>query len=248
MLLYLSTNSRPDISTSVALLSQRVNNPRDIDLNEVKRVIRYLLGTINLKLRMSSSEEAESIRIFSDADWAESKSDRKSHSGLFFEMNGGAIAWNCRKQEIVSLSSAEAEYVALSETCKETIWISRVADHFDVKFPKPVTIFTDSQSAIAMVNNHRFSHRTKHIDTKYHFVKDMVEKGIVILKYHPSTTNIADMMTKPLGGNKIRELRELAGLEDHHRSENGAAGCNNCSIEEECCDTQLNQSCRTDAA
>jgi hypothetical protein len=74
-------------------------------------------------------------------------------------------------------------------------------------------MYTDSQSAIAMIDNKRFSNRTKHIDTKYHFIKDLKEKRMIMLEYHPAATNIADMLTKPLGGNKIRQLRELAGLE-----------------------------------
>lgn len=217
MLLFLATNTRPDISASVAILSQRVQNPRDVDLNEAKRVVRYLIGTQYLKLRLSTNEGTGEIFAYSDSDWAEDK-DRKSISGMFCIVNGGAVMWSCRKQTTVALSSAEAEYVALSETCKEMIWIRRVATAFDIKSLAPVTIFTDSQSAMAMVENDKFSHRTKHIDTRYHFVKDMVNNGTFKLKYQPTETNIADMLTKPLGGNKIQQLREMGGL--HHESSN----------------------------
>lgn len=212
MLLYLSTNTRPDIAASVTILSKRVANPRNSDLNELKRVVRYLKGTQQAKLRLSASEIPEVMFAYSDADWAEDPLDRKSHTGLYCSVNGGAIMWSCKKQQIVALSSAEAEYVALSETCKEVIWISRVARAFGIEPPEPINIYTDSQSAMAMIDNQGFSHRTKHVDTKFHFVKDMIKKGIVRLKYHPTATNIADMMTKPLGGNKMKQLRELAGV------------------------------------
>lgn len=215
MLLYLSTNSRPDIASSVAILSQRVSKPRDVDLNEVKRVIRYLKGTRNLRLCLSDPEKEQELFAYSDADWGENKVDRKSHSGYFCSMNGGAISWTCRKQSIVALSSAEAEYVALTETCKELMWIRRVAKDFGENPPKTINIFTDSQSAMAMINNRKFSNRTKHIDTKFHFVQDQVANGEMKLTYHPTETNIADMMTKPLGSVKIKMLRSLGGLEDY---------------------------------
>jgi hypothetical protein len=212
MLLFLATNSRPDIAASISILSQRVTKPRDCDLNEVKRVIRYLKATKDEKLHLSVSNPKEKMFAYSDADWAEDRDGRKSHSGLFCSVNEGAIMWSCRKQDIVALSSAEAEFVALTDTCKEVVWINRLAKDFGIEIKEPITVYTDSQSAMAMVNNQKFSHRTKHIDTKYYFVKDMVEKGIVRLVYQPTETNIADLMTKPLGGTKVEQLRRLAGL------------------------------------
>lgn len=212
MLLYLSTNSRPDIAASVAILSQKVKNPRDTDMNEVKRVIRYLKGTRDAELSLSSSDGDRKLLAYSDSDWAEDRVNRKSHSGFYCSLSGGTIAWSCRKQDIVSLSSAEAEYVALCETAKELMWIKRVAESLGVNVELPIEVRSDSQSAIAITENQKFSHRTKHIDTKYHFVREAVEKKLIELVYHPTATNIADMMTKPLGGNKIRELRELAQL------------------------------------
>jgi hypothetical protein len=121
--------------------------------------------------------------------------------------------WSCRKQDIVALSSAEAEYVALTDTCKELIWIRRVAKGFGVAIDGPMKVYTDSQSAMAMCTNQKFSHRTKHIDTKYYFIKDMVDKGQLNLEYHPTETNIADLMTKLLGSVKMEVLRRLAGMQ-----------------------------------
>jgi hypothetical protein len=132
---------------------------------------------------------------------------------MFCSVFGGATMWSCRKQDLVALSSAESEYIALTDTCKEMIWLRRVAKDFGVEVDGPIKIYTDSQSAMAMCTNQKFSHRTKHIDTRYYFIKDLVSKGIVKLEYHPTETNIADMMTKPLGNIKIEVLRRLAGLE-----------------------------------
>lgn len=212
MLLYLSTNSRPDIAASVSILSQRVTNPRDTDLTEVRRVIKYLKGTKDFDLKLSSNHCNDELFAYSDADWAENREDRKSNSGYFISVNGGAIAWSCRKQNIVALSSTEAEYVALSETCKEVAWIRRIAKDVNINVPDTIIIYTDSQSSISMITNKKFSNRTKHIDTKFRFVQDQVNNGDIFLKYHPTETNIADMMTKPLGSTKMKILRQLGRL------------------------------------
>ena len=212
MLLYITTHSRPDIASSVSILSQKVSNPRDVDLLEAKRVVKYLKGTRNLSLSMSGQIPGEKMFAVSDSDWAEDQTDRKSHSGFFCSVNGGAISWYCRKQQLVSTSSCEAEYIALSEASKEIVWIKRLAHELSIDTPKTITLFTDSQSAISMISNHKFSNRTKHIDTKYHHIRDMTEKKEIKLEYIRTDENIADMLTKPLGGVKLEKLRELGGL------------------------------------
>ena len=212
MLLYISTNSRPDIAASVAILSQKVCSPRSVDMNEVKRIIRYLIHTKNHTLKLSTSDGKEELITYSDANWGEDKNDGKSNGGYFVSYNGGTIAWCSRKQEIVAMSTAEAEYVAITEAVKEAIWIKNVLTQFRRRIETPLKIFTDNQSAISIVSNQRFNNRTKHIDLKYHFVRDYANKGIIELQYVPSEFNIADMMTKPLGGSKIQQLRELGNL------------------------------------
>lgn len=212
MLLYLATHSRPDISASVSILSQRIEKPRSTDMNEVKRLCRYLKGTKTLKLMLSNALCEQSLHSFSDANWAEDKATRKSNSGYFCSINGGAISWCCRKQDLVTLSSTEAEYVALTETCKETMWLKRLMQFFNISNDSKVVIFTDSQSCLKMIKNDKFSNRTKHIDTKYHFTKNLVSKGEIVLQYVETENNVADMFTKPLGSVKLKFLRERAGL------------------------------------
>ena len=212
MLLYLTTHSRPDISASVAILSQRIANPRQVDMNEVKRVIKYLKETSNLKLSLSNVLGEQKLQAFSDANWAEDRLNRKSNSGFICKINGGTVSWCCRKQDIIALSSTEAEYIALSETCKEIIWLKRLVNIFDKALANDCTIFSDSQSCMKMTKNDKFSNRTKHIDTKFHFVKDLVSKNAVKIEYVATENNIADMFTKPLANTKLKFFRELAGL------------------------------------
>lgn len=182
MILYLVVNTRPDIAASISILSKRVEKPRAIDLCELKRVIRYLKGTRELKLQLNDPRnDSGKLIAFSDANWAEDRTDRKSTSGHYCSLNGGTISWFSRKQGIISLSSCEAEYVALTETCKEITWIKEVLKSFDITITEPVTVYTDSQSCMAIIKNKKQGNRTKHIDIKYHYVKDQVESNKVKL-------------------------------------------------------------------
>jgi transposase InsO family protein len=144
MLLYLSTQTRPDIAASVAILSKRVQDPRDNDLVEVRRVIRYLKGSRNLKLKLNDCHDIENVFAFSDANWAEDPTDRKSNTGYLVSANGGAASWCCRKQDCIAQSSCESEYVALNETCKEIVYLIGVCNGLDLK----INDYQDRQSKL----------------------------------------------------------------------------------------------------
>jgi transposase InsO family protein len=211
MLLYVSTNTRPDISASVSILSQKLIEPRRGDLGEVKRIIRYLKATKDMQLRLRSSGNQE-LMGYSDANWAEDRHDRKSNSGYIFKLFGGIISWACRKQSCIALSSTEAEYIALSEACQEFIWLKKLCGEFDINVSLGTKIYVDNQSAAKMSENQKFSNRTKHVDTKYHFIKDLVGSDIIQLEYVCSEDNVADLLTKPLGPTRINYLRNLIQL------------------------------------
>lgn len=211
-LLYVSTNTRPDIAASVCILSQKVSNPSEVDLNELKRLIKYIKSTKNLKLRLSNKRRPSQLSIFSDANFAEDSKDRKSNTGYISSVNGGTISWCCRKQDIVTLSAMEAEYVALSETCKEIIWLRELIKSFKSYTAYKYQVNTDSQSCISHIKNQKFSNRTKHIDTKFHFIKDLYNEKRIDLQYVSTNDNTADLLTKPLGPQRIKTLRKLAGL------------------------------------
>lgn len=212
MLLYLSTNSRPDIATSISILSQSVEGPFDNDLNELRRVIRYLNGTKTLKLKLSDRNKDQGVFGYSDANWAEDTKDRKSNSGYCIFVNGGLVSWCCKKQGLVALSSAESEYIALTETSKELTWMKNIVKALDITYNEPTIVYTDSQSCISLIKNQRFSNRSKHFDTRYHYIKDEVEQGRIVLKYCPTANNTADIMTKPLDTVKTSFHRDGLGM------------------------------------
>lgn len=212
MLMYVSVHSRPDISASVSILSQKVSKPNKTDMNEVKRIIKYLASTKELSLRLSDKNSDSDILFYSDANWAEDRTDRKSNSGYMGFVYGGTISWACHKQACVALSSTEAKYVALTAAIEELMWLKEISKDFQISIQYPIKIQADNQSAIKMISNQKFSNSTKHIDTKFHFIKDISNQGLINIQYCPSELNIADMLTKALGGTKLKDLRSRGGL------------------------------------
>ena len=166
-----------------------------------------------MSLKLSDKKKIGKLEAYSDASWAEDSLDRRSISGFLCGLNGGIVSWSSRKQDIVSLSSMEAEYIALSESCKELKWIKMLTNSFFEFFvPDKITLLTDSQSSMKLITNQKFSNRSKHIDTKYHYVKQLVDSGEIELRYCSTDENIADMMTKPLGYIKLKKFTEDCGL------------------------------------
>ncbi|XP_046145531.1 secreted RxLR effector protein 161-like [Osmia bicornis bicornis] len=211
-LLYLTVNTRPDIAESVGILSQHNKQPTTADWTEAKRVARYLKGTMSHELKLGQRNAKKELIGFADADWAQDTIDRKSHSGYLFQFCGASLSWGCRKQTNVTLSSTEAEYVALAEATQEGLWIHRLLKDFAEETQEKIIIYEDNQSCLNLVYNNKFSNRTKHIDTKFHFMKDLKEQGIVDYRYCPTDQMPADMLTKPLGRVKLKYMSEKCGL------------------------------------
>lgn len=216
-LLYVTVNTRPDVSASVAILSRRVSAPTEADWVELKRVVRYLVTTSDYALKLTSNrEEALKLVGYSDADWSGDTEDRKSNTGYLFQLGQATIGWVSRKQTCVSLSTMEAEYIALSEACREVLWLRKLLEDFEEKPKGPTTLLEDNISCIDFVAIDRSSRRSKHIDTRLHFAKDLSEKGIVAVEYCPSGSMIADILTKPLGCLKQKQFSEMLGLTESH--------------------------------
>lgn len=210
-LLYITVNTRPDIAASVNVLSQFNTKPSTSDWNELKRVIRYLKGTKSKRLKLNSDSKMDQLLGYADANWAENPSDRKSNSGYVFMLFGGPISWCCRKQTCVSLSSTEAEYVALAEACQEAVCLIRLLKDFQHNNQLPITMYEDNQSCLKILETRRFSNRTKHIDVKHHYVNALYEDGTIKFVYCPTEHMLADMMTKPLKEIRLRTLTEKCG-------------------------------------
>lgn len=175
-------------------------------------MLKYLKGTISIVLSLGKADNQDQLVGFADANWADNKSDRKSNSGFIFQLFGGTISWSCKRQTCVALSSTEAEFVALSESCKEAEWLRRILIDFGHICCEATIIYEDNQSCLKMIEEEKFSNRSKHIDVKYYFVKDYVDKQLVRCVYCPTEVMVADLLTKPLPGHRMKTLRKMSGL------------------------------------
>lgn len=213
-LLYVAVNTRPDIAAGVSILAQKVAAPCQEDWTQLKQVAKYLKSTAKMKLKLSDIQmtENQSLHGYADANWAEDRRTRKSNSGYVFFLNGGVINWSCRKQTCVSLSSTEAEYIALSEACQEALWLRRLLKDMFQDVDNTTVMYEDNQSCLCWVSSGKFSNRSKHIDTKYHFVKDCAEKKLIECTYCPSESMIADLLTKPLPAKRHCLLRDMCKI------------------------------------
>ncbi|KAK8916713.1 hypothetical protein KSP39_PZI022778 [Platanthera zijinensis] len=203
------TNTRPDVEYAVSILSRFLSKPSAEHLTAAKRVLRYLKGTLHYGL-LYEEEASTDLTGFSDSDWGGDSEDRKSTSGYVFMLGSKAVTWSSRKQKSVALSTAEAEYVAVCSAACEAVWLNRLFKELLAKEEgKPIQIKCDNTAAIGIAKNPIFHNRTKHIELRYHFLKDLVEEKQVELSYCQSNKQLADIMTKPLPEQNFMEFRKL---------------------------------------
>ncbi|MCO5591925.1 hypothetical protein L7F22_045918 [Adiantum nelumboides] len=176
-----------------------------------QRVLQYLKGTQEVGLKYVGNNIA--IECFVDADWARDVATRKSTIGMVITMGGATVLWNSLRQSCVALSTAEAEYMALAHGVKESLWITSFMREAGLEMvTDKIPMWSDNQGAIAMAGQSGPSKQVKHVDIKFHFVKEQLEKGTIQLDYCPTTEMKADILTKPLLRERIVKLREALGI------------------------------------
>lgn len=212
-LMYAMLGTRPDISFAVTTVSKFSSNPGMAHWEAVKRIYRYLLGTKELWL--SYGGVAKELVGYADADGSMSE-DRRATSGYAFLVDGGAVSWSTKRQEIVSLSTTESEYIAATHASKEALWLRSLISQVFGPFPldTATTLFSDNQSAIALSKDHQYHARTKHIDVRFHFIRWVVEDGKIRLIYCPTNDMVADTLTKALPSPKVKHFAVELGLRD----------------------------------
>ncbi|KAF5475228.1 hypothetical protein F2P56_007058 [Juglans regia] len=190
------TLTRPDISYAVNNICQFMQNPRDTHLLAVKRIFRYLKGTLNIGLNFVQTSLI-TLCGFCDADWAGSRDDRCSTTGFAIYMGDNLLSWGAKKQATVSRSTSEAKYHALASTIAKLMWFMHLLKSISYLIHAP-TLYCDNISAINMAKNPVFHHRTKHIQIDIHFVREQVARGILFLQHISGPDQIVDIFTKPL--------------------------------------------------
>ncbi|XP_047139125.1 uncharacterized protein LOC124815029 [Hydra vulgaris] len=208
------TCTRPDLSYVITKLSQHLSKPNSGDWIMIKHVIRYIKHTLNYCLAFRKTDELK-LYAFCDADWASSLENRHSISGYCFSLctDGPVVSWKSKKQSSVALSTCEAEYMSISAACQETSYLAKLLrELLEVKI-EPVTLRNDNQGAIALAKNPIKHMKSKHIDIRYHFIREYHQQGRILLEYIQSNKNYADIFTKPAKKDSLQKFKDfLFGL------------------------------------
>ncbi|OWY92149.1 RxLR effector protein [Phytophthora megakarya] len=208
------TGSRPDIAFGIQCVSKYLNDPGIAHWNAAKRILRYVKGTIGHGLVIDGRSRLKGkLTAFVDSDYAKDVDTRRSVSGYVMQLGECAITYSCKSQRTVALSSTEAEYMSLAHGVKEIIFLRELLGELDVK-QDPTVVNVDNQSAIAMANNPVHHQRTKHIHSRYHFIRERIAMEDVVLEYVSTKDNIADLLTKAVTVDVLNALRGRLGVRD----------------------------------
>ncbi|MCH81846.1 copia-type polyprotein, partial [Trifolium medium] len=205
--------TRPDLAYSVCLVARYMDRPTEMHVAAIKRILRYLKGTLTDGI-MYKKETGERLELvgWSDSDYAGDLNDRKSTSGYVFMLSSGAISWSSKKQPIVTLSTTEAEYVAAASCACQCLWLRNVLKHLRKDQIGCTKIYCDNSSSIKLSKNPIMHGRCKHIDVRFHFLRDLAKEGTVELTHCKSQDQLADPMTKPLKLESFLKLKTGLGM------------------------------------
>lgn len=196
----------------VCLLARFMADPREEHMLIAKGVLRYLKGTLDFGLFYGRSS---SLRVvgYTDSDYPRDVNDRKNTSWYVFSLNGVAICWSSRKQDIVTLSSTEAEYVAATSSACHCIWLKGMLQELGAMSDECISIMCENSSAIKLSNNPVMHRRMKHIDVRYHYLRNLTNEGSIKLVFCGTNDQVADIMTKPIKLDQYEKLRRLLGVQ-----------------------------------
>jgi hypothetical protein len=206
-------HTRPDICFSVGMASRYMQSPKESHYSAVKQILRYLKGTTHFGLKYSSGGDGKLVG-YCDSSYGSDPEDRRGTTGLVFYYSGNIITWMSQKQQTVALSSCEAEFMAGAAAACQALWLRSLVAELTDEEEQKVGLFVDNQSAIALMKNPVHHARSKHIDTKYHFIRECVENDQIEVFHISGDRQKADTLTKALPRVKFCEMRELIGVQE----------------------------------
>ncbi|KAJ1581364.1 hypothetical protein NDA11_001793 [Ustilago hordei] len=206
-LLWVANSTRPDLSLTVGVLARHMREPSQEHYQAAQRVLRYLESTRQVGLVYRASESQEPLVAHSDANWASDATiQRRSTSGSVALVYGNPVAWKSATQKCMSLSAVEAEFIAATEATREVLFLKQLLRSIGIATGTP-TVYSDNTGCIQVSKDPAQHWKLKHIDTKYHFVRNNVQEGRVQIKYVDTTRNLADVLTKPIGRQAMQQAR-----------------------------------------
>ncbi len=222
-LMYTATQVRPDILTAVGDVARYCNNPDKTHEKAVDQVLHYLAGTKNLAL-VYDRKAADALTLigYVDANWGENPIDRKSITGYVFIFCGAAISWKSKRQDTVAKSTMESEYMALSDCASEARFLRQLLGELKLKQPLPTVLNEDNDATKGLAEDRKTTQRSKHIDIKYHYVRELVEKQQVKILRVDSSENCADILTKGVARERFEYLRHKIGMRPIKLSTSGS--------------------------
>ena len=212
-LMYAMICTRPDIAFAVGNVAQFSSKPDRSHWEAVKRILAYIRGTVRHGITFGSNVNNSRLCAYSDSDFAGNVDDRRSTSGNLFMLYGGPVAWCSKRQKCISLSTTEAEYVAASTAAKELVWLRHLLEDIGCKQLGPTELRCDNQSAVQLVRNPQFHQRTKHIDVKYHHIRDLQERKQLEVVHVSTDVQLADILTKGLEARRFKFLCNEIGVQ-----------------------------------
>lgn len=219
-LMYCAVRTRPDLAYAMSVLSKHTKDPRTAHWTALKRVLRYLKASPNQGLLYKKSGTLQ-LTCYADADHAGDQSNRRSTSGILVFINSAPVCYRAQQQSVASLSTAEAEYIAAASCVQELIWAKDFLRELEVIMDDNALLRCDNQSAIKLIKNPELHQRTKHIDIRYHFIRERYQDGYFNVEYVPTEEQLADLFTKSLTGQRHRSLSEGIGCVSGPTSERG---------------------------
>ena len=209
---YLANQTRPDLAYAWNALTRSVSAPDAAAVRAAKYLLRYIKGKPDIGITLRSVEGGDQLVAYSDSDWGNDAKDGVSISGSLFILANAAVGWQSQKQKTVSVSSSEAEYVSASEASRTIIWYRTILSALGLP-QEPTVLFMDNQTSIRFATEESCTPRRKHINVKYHYIREQILSGLIQPKWIPTAEQLADIFTKPLGRIAFARLRDtIMGL------------------------------------
>ena len=204
-------NTRPDLAYAVGFASRFMEAPGVHHWALVKQILRYVKGTVCFGCCYRAGS-VQKLVGYSDSDYAGDIDDRKSTSGVVLFLEPSIVTWSSQKQRIIAQSSCEAEYIAAATAASQGVWLSRLLAEVHGKEPEKTKLCVDNKSAIALCKNPVFHDRSKHIDTRFHYIRECVEEGKIDVVHVGTNDQMGDIFTKALARAKFVEMRQRLGI------------------------------------